>query len=394
MAGALVLATAAQAGTFYVATSGTPDGDGTRERPWPSVLHALSQVGGGHTIVVRPGVYRGPITIPREYAGTRQSPTILRSEVKWQAVVIGSEYHVISNGDGCDWLVVDGFEVMGGRYDGVKMNGNYNTVRNCWIHNNKAMGVAMHGKTGGLIENNLIEFNGSHIQFDHGVYASGESLTVRGNVVRHNASYGLHLYPSIKEARVENNLVYGQVRGRAAIIACPEGGGRNRIVHNTIVDREGVAVWNGNGEIIANNIIVAEGAALAFDAGTRDVAVDYNVVWPNSDGSGPHGVAGDPLFVESRRGVFWLRPDSPAIGRASPEHTTPMDFWGRPRPGGQPIDAGAFPFVPYFATDAARADWDHGWAYHRHGSSGGHAVDYWRPPPANTGTGALERRGE
>mgnify|MGYP001565393080 FL=1 len=47
---------------------------------------------------------------------------------------------------------------MGSRYDGVKMSGNYNVVRNCWVHNNKAMGVAMHNKKGGIIENNLIEF--------------------------------------------------------------------------------------------------------------------------------------------------------------------------------------------------------------------------------------------
>ena len=41
-------------------------------------------------------------------------------------------------------LLVDGFEVMGGRYDGIKMNGDHNTIRNCWVHNNKAMGIAMH----------------------------------------------------------------------------------------------------------------------------------------------------------------------------------------------------------------------------------------------------------
>lgn len=61
-----------------------------------------------------------------------------------------------------------------------------------------ATGIAMHNQKGGVIENNLIEFNGGHVQFDHGVYADGDELTVQGNIVRHNASYGLHLYPDRK----------------------------------------------------------------------------------------------------------------------------------------------------------------------------------------------------
>jgi hypothetical protein len=125
-------------------------------------------------------------------------PTVIKAEVKWQAVILGAEYHVVYTADRCDWVTIDGFEVMGGRYDGVKISGDYSVVRNCWVHNNKAMRIAMHNSKGGTIENNLIEFNGDHVQFDHGVYADGEGLTLRGNIVRHNASYGLHLYPSIK----------------------------------------------------------------------------------------------------------------------------------------------------------------------------------------------------
>ena len=226
------VATSADAGYYYVATDGEEDNDGSTEKPWHSVEYALSKVGGGKTIIVKPGIYRGPIQIAKQYAGTEEKPTVIKSAAKWQAVVIGAPYHVISNGDGCDWVVIDGFEVLGGRYDGIKMNGDHNTVRNCWVHNNKAMGIAMHNKKGGVIENNLIEFNGNHIQFDHGVYADGEELTIRGNIIRHNASYGLHLYPSIKNSVIANNLVCGQIRRRGIIVSCPEGGGqRNRQQH-------------------------------------------------------------------------------------------------------------------------------------------------------------------
>jgi hypothetical protein len=55
----MTMVSAAPAETYYVATDGQPENDGTLERPWPSVEHALAQVGGGHTIVVRPGLYGG-----------------------------------------------------------------------------------------------------------------------------------------------------------------------------------------------------------------------------------------------------------------------------------------------------------------------------------------------
>jgi len=382
------LATSANAGTYYVATDGEAENDGSKEKPWPSVEYALSKVGGGHTITVKPGVYRGPIQIAKQYAGTKEHPTVIKSELKWKAVIIGAPYHVISNADGCDWIIIDGFEAMGGRYDGIKMNGDYNTVRNCWVHNNKAMGIAMHDQKGGVIESNLIEFNGDHIQFDHGVYADGDRLTIRGNIVRHNASYGLHLYSSIKNSVIADNLVYGQVRRRGIIVACPEGGGKNVIVNNTVVENQPITIWNGNGEIVVNNILVADGVGarhdvpVQFDDDTRNVLVDYNLCMPRSERQGPHGITGDPMFVDAGKGVFWLREGSPAIGKGSRQYAPTMDFWGRSRPKDQPPDLGVFPFVSFLTAEQVRTTWDHQWAYHRHS---GMLPDFWTLPSLQQG---------
>jgi parallel beta-helix repeat protein len=371
---------AAMAETYYVATEGKTDFSGSKEKPWPSVEYALSKVGAGHTIVVRPGLYRGPIQIEKKFAGTKRQPTVIRSEVKWQAVVIGAEYHVISNADGCDWVTIDGLEVMGGRYDGIKMNGDYNIVRNCWVHNNKSMGIAMHNRKGGIIENNLIEFNGDHIQFDHGVYADGDGLMIRNNIVRHNASYGLHLYPSIKNSHIVNNLVYGQVRRRGIIVACPKGGGKNILVNNTVVENQPLTLWNGNAEIVVNNILVADAQdVLSFDESTQNIQADYNFCVPKSAHQGLHGLTGDPGFVDPVKGVFWLREDSPAIGKGSTQYAPATDFWGRPRPKDKIPDLGAFNFEPALAGERIRADWDYGWAYHRHGNQSG-PPDPWLLP--------------
>jgi parallel beta-helix repeat protein len=367
--------------SYYVATDGREEGDGSSAKPWPSVEYALSRAGAGQAIIVKPGIYRGPIQIGKEYAGTKEHPTIIKSEAKWKAVIIGSPVHVISNADDCHWVVIDGFEVLGARYDGIKMNGDHNVVRNCWSHNNAAMGIAMHNKTGGVIENNLIEFNGSHVQFHHGVYADGDGLTVRGNIVRHNAAFGLHLYPSLKNSLVANNLVYGHTRKPGIIVACPEGGGKNVIVNNTVADnRDGIEIWDGNGEVVVNNIVTAAEEAFPFNEATRNVTADYNLCLPRSPRQGPHGLTDDPRFVDPQHGAYWLRRGSPAIGKGARRYAQPTDFWGRPLPADRPLDLGAFAFVPSLTTDQARAGWYSGWPYRFSPSPEHDAPDLWAAP--------------
>jgi hypothetical protein len=380
-----VLATVAPASgaTYYVATDGKAEHDGSWPKPWPSVEHALSKVGGGHTILVKPGLYRGPIQIAKQFAGTRDRPTVIQSEVKWKAVIIGAEYHVMSNGDGCDWVTIDGFEVLGGRYDGIKLNGDHNIVRNCWVHNNQAMGVAMHNKRGGLIENNLIEFNGTHVQFDHGVYADGEELTVRGNIVRHNAIWPAPVsFNQAVAGREQSCLWPGAGSG---IIVSPPGGGKNVIVNNTVVEQHPLTIWNGRGELVANNILVSEGGeAFSFTEGTTNILVDYNLCQPKS-GQGAHGVTGDPMFVDAGKGMFWLRAESLARRKGCSEHAPLTDFWGRPRAKGQPPDLGAMPFAPELLRPEIRDRFEYGWTYYRHGS-GGTLPDIWALPVGSVET--------
>jgi len=218
-------------------------------------------------------------------------------------------------------------------------------------------------------------------------YADGNELTVSGNIVRHNASYGLHLYPSIKNSRIVNNLVYGQVRRRGIIVACPEGGGKNVIVNNTVVEDQPLTIWNGNGEVVVNNILVADGAdVFSFDESTQNVLVDYNFCVPKCARQGPHGLTGDPKFVDPTKGVFWLREGSGAIGKGTPDYAPATDFWGRPRPKDKIPDLGVFAFVPILTGEQVRADWDNGWAYHRHGNKVG-LPDPWVLPVAERAKG-------
>jgi hypothetical protein len=155
---------------------------------------------------------------------------LIQSEVKWGAIIIGASHHVISNSGECDWLVVDGFEVMGGRYDGIKMNG------------------------------------------------------------------------------------------------------------------------------------------------------DHNLCLPESGAQGTPGVSSDPRFIDPTRGVFCLRANTPAVAAGSADHAPARDFWGRSRSKDHAPDLGAFPYVRELEKQETRAEWDHGWAYHRHGANMNVLPDLWRHP--------------
>jgi parallel beta-helix repeat protein len=353
----------ASAGTYYVSLDGKPEFDGSMEKPWPSVEYALSKVGAGNTIIVKPGLYSGPWQI-RNYTAKPEGPlTLVKSEVKWRAIVAGSAGEGISVVN-CPGLVLDGFEVCGARMDGIGMNTDQGTVRNCWVHNNAHMGISSHKHKNLTLECNLIEFNGCNVHFHHGVYADGEKLTIRRNIIRHNSGFGLHLYPSIENSVVSQNLVYGQANEAGIIVACPKGGGRNLIVNNTVADNARcITIWDGDGEKVFNNILVSAREVLTPELDTRNIVADYNLCSPKPAYQGPNGMAANPQFVNSHRGIFWLLRSSPAIGKGSREYAQATDFWGRPLAPEKAPDLGAFAFVPALAEKADGIGWN-GWPYH------------------------------
>jgi len=192
--GAAAPATAPGA-SFYAAIGGRHENDGSSAKPWPSVEFALSRVGAGNTVMVKPGSYRATWQIRNHPAKSGGPPTIVKSEVKWKAVVHG-----------------------------------------------------------------------------------------------------------------------------------------------------------GPGEV------------LSCSRDTKNVTGDYNLCRPEAANQGTHSTSADPRFVKPGYGVFWLRPDSPAIGKGSPEYAPATDFWGRPSPRGKAPDLGAFAFEPLLAAEKARIGW-YGWPY-------------------------------
>ena len=382
------------AGTYWISPKGRPSGTGSQANPFPSVEMALRNTTGGDTLVFGPGIYLGAqITLTSRHAGSPQRPTVLKSEQKYQAVLHGSAIHNVCIKDGCDWVIIDGFESSGAGYTGIKSDADYTVIRNCRIHNNALQGIEAHGVLGTVIENNLVEYNGEHVQFCHGIYADGDKLTIRNNIIRFNSGWGLHLYPSIANSKIENNLISGNDRWGIALYSKPQVGS-NRIVNNTIVlNGNGIAVKNGRDEIIANNIIV-DNTGRQFEkaepienldrghSGKGRIMIDYNLCLPRFKGAGPNGISADPLFLDMKKNTFYLRRGSPAIAKGAARYAPDQDFFNRSLPQGKAPDLGCFAYDPSLLLDQARADWYYQWPFLFKGKSKT-MPDLWkRPRPA------------
>ncbi|MCJ7778667.1 MAG: right-handed parallel beta-helix repeat-containing protein [Sedimentisphaerales bacterium] len=387
----MCLASNLYAETYWISPAGKPSAKGTEDDPFASIQQALKQVGGGNVFIFLPGNYVGlQITLTPEYAGSPQQPTVLKSQEKYKAVLHGSPEHNIYVRKGCNWVIIDGFESSGARFTGVKSDADFTVIRNCRIHNNALQGIEAHNVHGTVIENNLVEYNGENPQFSHGIYADGDSLIIRNNIIRFNSGWGLHLYPEIANSRIENNLIHGNGRWGIGLYTRPDVGS-NRIVNNTIVfNGAGIAIKNAHNEIIVNNII-ANNTGWVFEKVSpiqnldgkifkeNESLIDFNLCVPPLMEAGSHGITLDPLFLDAQKGVFYLKTGSPVIGKGSGEYAPEMDFFSRKRPAEKAVDLGCFPYEPFLLSGDARKDWYYQWPFLFKGHSET-MPDLWEPP--------------
>ncbi len=361
-------------GKFFVAPDGVAANSGTANSPW-SLRQALARVAPSSTIVLLPGTYPSIVIA---------TPGLtLRSETKWAAKVLGSpaRHGIEVNATN---VVLDGLQVAYSYIDGIKLNAGANTVRNCWIHHSglgdaqaspntnatyTGQGIYSGCHQNSSIEYNLIEYNGVWIGHDHGIYISGTNHVVRGNVIRHNWTYGLQVYTDYTNQAcsgisIYNNLIYGNGAGNdgrncITVWAGPPGAGvstTNYIFNNTLAAATYYPVICDYGFLaVSNNIILGsyDGILAAEDGGT--IWYDHNLFTntvPVRSGlvSGGHNiVAANPGLVNSGSGLFWLTSASPARGLADTSIVPPFDFFGRPLSAVS--DVGAFQYDPVLGAD-------------------------------------------
>jgi len=356
------------ANDYYVSINGKDSNEGSRRYPWKSVNHALKSINGKNTIILLPGDYTEQIHLTSYHSGTQEYPTIIKSDKKWAASINSiNKIGIIIDYD-CEWTIIDGFKITGSPSSGVLIRSNNSKVINCWISHNSS-GIYIHNRINCKIENNLIEFNGSNIQSGHGIGGSGKNISIKNNVIRHNASYGIHLFPRVNQSNIINNLIHHQIGGHGVLLSIDNRQGETKILNNTIIENNNSLIIHsilGNDRQITgensnisifNNVLISEKNKVYITDKIVNVSIDYNLILPKITKSGPNSIQAslkeiNSGWVDPLNNIFLLKKSSPLIGKGILEASNNKDFWNLSRNirNGK-IDIGAFSYLPTKITN-------------------------------------------
>lgn len=333
---------------LWVATTGDDAGAGTSDKAFRTIGKAVEAVGPGDVIYVRAGTYTENLVIsksgqdgkpiilscaPGDLGRVRITPSkeYVQKNPSWAVIRVHSAQHVWING-----LVIEGplgraeapaTEMYGA--NGITFSGTAGLgcrVTNCVVYWNVHCGIKEmgHGGTKIVLEANVIFDNGTR-STDHGIYCPADELTITGNLIFHNAGYGIHSYSHPRRQVITRNICMGN-KAAGIILA----GSENQVYHN-------VCAYNGLGimyfrggctdNVVKNNIFAFNQADCGYDNGggrygdpARNTD-DFNCYFPGKpserSGSGEHEVLADPRFVASKHGDFRLMQDSPCLGKAA-----------------------------------------------------------------------------
>ena len=85
------------------------------------------------------------------------------------------------------------------------------------------------------------------------------------------------------------------------------------------------------------------------------------------------------MFLDMKKGTFYLRKGSPAILSGSAKYTPKQDFFNRPLPKGKAPDMGCYAYDPSLLLPQAREDWYYQWPFLFKGKSKT-MPDLWKQP--------------
>lgn len=323
--------------TLYVSPAGLDSSDGTKAKPFRSILAASKWSQPGTVIHVAPGLYAGGFQTTA--SGNAGAHILYVSDVRGGARIVGAGP---PEGEGAGWsnrgdyVDVRGFEIDGSGPHALKWQiGFYNGGSNCTFSNsivhdiltdptayysaessgNGGAGILMdryYGGFDGIADGNRVYNIGppsERSNLVHGIYVT-ESGTISNNVVYNVAGIGVHLWHGAERIRILNNTIDNARAGGIEV-----GSGDN-----------GGSSTTGDYVVVANNIVVNSGRGI-YEWGTTGVHNIYenNQLYGNSESnvSLHHGlkalgtVIADPEFVNAAAHDYRLREDSPAFGRGA-----------------------------------------------------------------------------
>lgn len=318
---------------FYLAPDGSDGGPGTKDRPWRSLQRALDRLDPGETLLVREGTYSDWVVIRR--SGTA-SERVTVAAYPGERPVLRGRVRVTG-----DYVTVRGFELRGG----APANGHEVLVYvdggdHFRLVASELTGAAISaiflgsGANDAWIVRNWIHHNGTHDDYDHGIYwADGSGGRIVNNLIEENRAFGIQIYPDADRIVVANNTVLGN--GRSGIVIGGESGqaAEGIVVANNLLVRNvefGIRSYWG-GRVGQGNLVTAN---LGFGNGKGDFAEGFfgeGLVYEDN-------ISADPLLVGS--GDWRPRADSPAVDRALAGFAPERDLTGKHRDA-RP-DLGAF----------------------------------------------------
>lgn len=198
---------------------------------------------------------------------------------------------------------------------GIWIDAPHVTLEKSEIKNNTMSGV-FGGADDVQILNNWVHDNGTTTD-DHGIYigGGGYGAIIAGNIVEHNAMFGIQIQYSSHDWIVANNTIVGNGLNFAGSGTVQAGTANNLLWVNNIA--------YGNKEVGYKSYVAAN-------------TLSHNLAYANPQGAtyGPFGsnvsmLQSDPMFVSSSD--YHLQSVSPAESAGDPVYTPPYDYDGQAR---------------------------------------------------------------
>jgi parallel beta-helix repeat protein len=290
--------------------------------PWQTVRHAFDTARPGQTVCLRAGVYL--ITASSGYnqtlknSGTPGARTTFTNYPGEVAIIHGNTRvqaaYTTFRGTPTNGRAGLVFEGPTGQHLGLidvmyshDVTFDQVEIRNADYH----AGLYQYGGYNIKLIDSYIHDNGrpGYIKVDQGIYwdaTTGGGNLIANNLVEHNVSNGIQLYPSPSEVAVQGNTVVNN--GNYGIVVY---GSKNRIVNNIFADNGSAAgnpqmrIYSGTDHVIDSNI---------FWSSLSSLRTYINLVGQTVT----HAIIADPLFVNPAAHDYHLRSDSPAICVGSP----------------------------------------------------------------------------
>lgn len=329
---------------YWIAPTGNDSSDGSQGAPLRTIQVGVDRAKAGDIVYINAGTYYE--TVKMNVAGQSGKPIVLSAapgalglvrlvsppnlafsanpNTERPAMVKGYRANLWVNG-----LVIEGYKAKAGS----PANDDYNangisgaetglvTATNNVIYNNLHCGIK-----GSVISSGNIIFENGTDTLDHGIYMPLDDLQATGNIIFHNAGWGIHMYQYPRRNVITRNIVFENSFGGIVV-----GGSYNKIYQNVVVKNVTVGILyyrdGATNNDVKNNIFAFNGANAKRDGNPSNNSDDYNTYFSLAGSdyapsgvdfnlpTGPHEIIQDPRFQNAIIGDYRLQPSSPSIDR-------------------------------------------------------------------------------